>query len=315
MLHYNPLPHSFRLQSTLLAGNVKAMRKSLFSLVAMIGLVLVANMGHAKPLVLSSLKPLTLIAQEITGSSAEVDTLLPATASHHDYPLKASDYARLQKADVVLWIGPELESFLQKPIANLTSAKIITAYELKGLYWPKSHSAAEARHDHEQDPHLWLDPRNAVLVAQTLTAKLSLIDATHAPQYAENLRLFTEKTQKLDEKLKASLKPLAGIGFVVYHEGFGHFVSHYGLHQLDYLTYTPEQKPGARHLHQLRQILAKEGRCLFLEPYGDTQSARNLAQEFKLRTGILDSLGTQGVENYPQLLEQMSNSFLACLAN
>lgn len=288
--------------------------KSLISFIAIIGLTFTAASGYAKPLVLSSLKPLTLIAQEITGTAADVDTLLPATASHHDYPLKASDYTRLQKADVVVWVGPELESFLQKPITNLPSTKIIHTYRLQGLHWPENHQT-KSEHDHERDPHLWLDPRNAVLIAQTLTAKLSHMDATHAAHYEENLRLFAEKMRKLDEKLKASLKPLAGVGFVVYHEGFGHFISHYGLHQLDYVTYTPEQKPGARHLHQLRLTLAKEGRCLFLEPYGDTQSARSLAQEFNLRTGILDSLGVQGVTTYPQLLEQMSTSFLTCLTN
>lgn len=277
-----------------------------------------AENSYAKPLVLSSLKPLTLIAQEITGASADTDTLLPTTASHHDYPLKASDYTRLQKADVLIWVGPQLESFMQKPVANLEAAKIITVYGLQGLHWPnEQHSTAESGrdHNHEQDPHIWLDPRNAIVVAQALAARLAQIDTANAVRYRENLRVFVEKMQRLDEKLKESLKPVSGIGFVVYHEGFGHFVSHYNLHQLDYLTYTPEQKPGARHLHQLRQILAKEGKCLFLEPYGDTQSARNLAQEFHLHIGILDSLGVQTVADYPQLLEQMSTAFLTCLTN
>jgi zinc transport system substrate-binding protein len=291
------------------------MRKLVFSFLVTLGLMLVTHIGYAKPMVLSSLRPLTLIAQEITGTSADVDTLLPATASHHDYPLKASDYGRLQKADVVLWIGPELESFLQKPVNNLEAAKVITAYKLQGMNWPASHQDVKNVHDHERDPHLWLDPRNALLVAQALTDKLKQIDSTNSNHYSENFRLFAEKLRVLDEKLKTSLKVLDGVGFVVYHEGFGHFVGRYGLHQLDYVTYTPEQKPGARHLHQLRLILANGAKCLFLEPYGDTQSARDLAQEFKLRTATIDALGSQNVSNYSQLLERMSNAFLTCLTN
>jgi len=292
------------------------MRKLLISLSVAFVFGMSAQISCAKPVVLSSLKPLTLIAQEITGTSANVDTLLPATASHHDYPLKASDYTRLQKADIFLWVGPELESFLQKPVTNLDATKSISVYKLNGMNWPASdHSTAQAGHDHEKDPHVWLDPRNAIVIAQALTEKLIQIDSKNSAQYRENFRLFAEKIKKLDEKLEISLTPLSAAGFVVYHEGFGHFVSHYGLRQLDYVTYTPEQKPGARHLNQLRLILAKEGKCLFLEPYGDTQSARNLAQEFNLRVGILDSLGTQGVADYSQLLEQMSTSFLTCLTN
>ena len=278
-------------------------------------MVLVAESVFAKPVVLSSLKPLTLIAQEIAGSSASVDTLLPATASHHDYPLKASDYARIQSADLVMWVGPELESFLQKPISNLNASKVITAYKLQGMNWPENHHVAQTSHGHEQDPHLWLDPRNSLVIAQTLTERLERLDSENSAMYRENFRLFRERILRLDEKLQLSLKPVTSVGFVVYHEGFAHFVGHYGLNQLDYITYTPEQKPGAKHLYQLRIILKNEAKCLLLEPYGNTQSARDLAQEFKLRTGILDSLGAQGVTNYSQLLEQMANTFLACLAN
>ena len=293
------------------------MRHAFLSSVMALALLFVAAASHAKPVVLSSLKPLTLIAREIAGTSADVDTLLPATASHHDYPLKTSDYGRLKNADLVLWVGPELESFLQKPLANLAPAKVITAYDLKGINWPTENHVADAQggHQHEHDPHLWLDPRNAIVVATALAGKLAQIDAANKKQYEGNLRLFVVKMTKLDEKLQLLLKSVAGVGFAVYHEGFSHFVSHYGLHQLDYVTFTPEQKPGARHLLQLREALMKEGKCLFLEPYKDTQSARDLALELHLRIGELDALGVRGEPTYEQLLEQMADAFSACLTN
>lgn len=282
--------------------------------------VLVFTCGaQAKPLILSSIKPLTLIAQEIAGDSAAVDTLLPVTASPHDYPLKVSDYTRLQKADLVLWVGPELESFLQKPIANLTTSQVITAYRLADLNWPTEEhlTADDAEHDHhhERDPHLWLDPRNAIIVARRLSEKLTQIDAENKTIYAANLQKFIVKTTALDGELTIKLKPFAGRGFAVYHEGYGHFVSHYGLHQLDYVTFTPEQRPGAKHLHQLRDKLAKEGNCLFLEPYYELQSVRDLAQELQLQIGILDALGSQNVNTYTQLLQRMAEAFSHCLAN
>lgn len=274
--------------------------------------------AQAKPQVLASLNPLGLIAREIAGNCADVDRLLPVTASHHDYPMKTSDYARLQKADLILWVGPELESFLQKPLANLPANKIIGAYRLPGLSWPAQTPAVVESHGdegHERDPHIWLNPRNALVVARALSDRLAQVDPANAGQYAANLQAFTQKMLVLDNNLQQSLKPLAGRGFAVYHEGFAHFVSHYGLHQLDYVTFTPEQKPGAKHLIQLRERLEKEGVCLFLEPYNDAQSARDLAQELHLRTGTLDAMGGQQVTSYAQLLEMMANAFSACLAN
>ena len=60
----------------------------------------------------TSIKPLALIAQEIAGDKVSVENLLPVKASPHDYPLRVSDIRRLQDADLVLWVGPSLETFL-----------------------------------------------------------------------------------------------------------------------------------------------------------------------------------------------------------
>ena len=272
--------------------------------------------AEAKPLVLSSLKPLSLIVQEVAGPLASVDTLLPITASHHDYPMKVSDYTRLNHADLILWVGPELESFLQKPLAGMPPAKLITISKLNGLYWPTS-STPEAvqEHEHEKDPHVWLDPRNAMELAKVVAENLARLDPQNALQYKANLQKFLVATSALDAHLTAEMKPLAGHGFAVYHEGFGHFVQRYGLHELGYVTFTPEQKPGAKHLHQLREKLAKEGECLFLEPQNDQQSLRDLAQELHLRVGTLDIIGGQSVTTYSQLMEQIAKGFSTCLAN
>lgn len=292
---------------------VLAVTKKATRLIAVAVALLFATEASARVTVLSSIKPLSLIVLEVAGSSADVDTLLPITASPHDYPLKASDYGRLQKADLVLWVGPELESFLRKPIANLPSAKTITAYELAGLNWPADDHDSD--HHHERDPHLWLDPRNAVVVAQAVTEKLVQLDPTNTTLYRKNMQTFAANMRLLDEKLTKQLKPLAGQGFAVYHEGYGHFISHYGLHQIDFVTFTPEQRPGAKHLQQLREDLAKSGQCIFMEPYYELQSVRDLAKELKLRLGVLDALGTQNTPNYAQLLERMADAFSACLAN
>jgi zinc transport system substrate-binding protein len=271
----------------------------------------------AKPLVLSSLKPLTLIAQEVAGESADVDTLLPVTASHHDYPLKVSDYARIQRADIFLWIGPELESFLQKPLANLPAARVIGVYGLPNIHWPKASFGVVEQDEHGagQDPHLWLNPQNALVVARAVALRLSEVDAAHAVQYQHNLDRFSRKLSLLDERMQASLKPYIGMGFVVYHDGFSHFVDHYGLMQLDYIAITPERKSGAKHLYKLRERAAQQGRCLFLEPYGDMQSARDLAREIQLNVGSLDLLGVRDTTSYEQLIDHMAKDFADCMQN
>jgi len=283
-------------------------------LIGFLGLLVIPELAVAKPMVVASIKPLALIAREIAGNQADVQTLIPSTASHHDYPLKVSDHSLLRAADLVIWVGPEMESFLQKPLASLPPEKLLSAYVLPGLFWP-AESSSEGEHHHERDPHLWLDPRNAMQLAKAISGKLAKIDPANVKSYEANLQAFVQKTTKMDEELAQSLKPVAGRGFAVYHEGYNHFVGHYGLRQLNYVTYTPEQKPGARHLAQLRKDLANGGKCLFLEPYNDMTSARDLARELKIKVGNLDPLGGQNINSYSQLMEQMAAAFVSCLGD
>jgi zinc transport system substrate-binding protein len=218
---------------------------------------------------------------------------------------------------LVLWVGPELESFLARPLANLPANRLITSYELTGLHWPL---AVKGDHHHSNhahvghDPHIWLDPRNAVLIAQVLAVRLGELQPEFASVFRTNAERFATSVQLLDQQLAKQLEPVKTVGFAVYHEGYGHFVGRYGLHQVAYVTYTPERRPGARHLQELREVLAKEGQCLFMEPYYKAQGMDELAKTLNLRIGLLDPIGEQQVSSYQQLLQQLGQSFLTCLA-
>ena len=287
------------------------------------GLVLLAStasLAQAKPRLLASIKPLALIAQEVAGVEVAVDTLLPASASPHDYPLKMSDHRRLRDADLVLWIGPELEAFLAKPLRNLPQAQQLSAYGLAGIQWPEAEDVVQegqVAHDHghhSHDPHLWLNPHNAALLATALAERMAQLQPASAAVFRARAQAFAQAMALLDQRLQAELAPFRERGFAVYHEGYGHFVQHYGLRQLAYITFTPERRPGARHLHQLRQLMAADGVCIFSEPYQGNQSLDTLARELKLRQGQLDALGAESVETYGQLLERMAQAFATCLA-
>ncbi len=293
-------------------------RAGVIGLIIVLGQVLAPG-AQAKPQLLASIKPLALIAQEVAGDRVEVDTLLPITASPHDYPLKMSDHRRLREAELILWVGPELESFLARALANIAMEKQLVTYTLPNLYWPEnpvSDGHYHANHQHTKgDPHLWLDPRNASVIAQALAQKLTQLDPSAAQIYQTNAARFIVSAEQLDQQLSRQLAPIKARGFAVYHEGYSHFVGRYGLHQVGYVTYTPERRPGAKHLKELQDVLKKEGKCLFVEPYYQTDSMNAMVKSLGLRLGTLDSIGGQQVSSYKELLEHLGNSFLTCLAD
>ncbi len=279
-----------------------------------------ASESKAELRLLSSIKPLTLIAREVVGDKVRLDTLLPPSASAHTYSLRVSDARRLQDADLVLWIGEELETFLKQPLARRKADARLSAYHLPGIFWPSSRAEAHAHHDHHDhhhhegaDPHLWLDPRNAAVIALALADRLAGLDLENADFYAARAQDFAGRMTRLDETLGRRLAAVQEKGFAVYHEGYLHFVERYRLRQLGFVTYIPEHRPGARHLYQLRRTLKDEAVCLFVEPYYDPRGARDLAAELKLTLGTLDPMGSEQVETYEQLLTALADNLSACL--
>ncbi len=293
-------------------------RVVIVGLIVMLGQALALTV-QAKPKLLVSIKPLALIAKEVAGDRAQVDTLLPITASPHDYPLKMSDHRRLRSADLVIWVGPELESFLARSLANIPAQKQLATYTLPNLFWPNlqtGDSHEHATHQHAgRDPHLWLDPRNAAVIARAMAQKLALLDPSETHTYQANAMRFINEVEYLDQQISKQLAPVMSRGFAVYHEGYSHFVGRYGLHQVGYVTYRPELRPGAMHLRELQDVLKKEGRCLFVEPYYKAGSTEVMVQSLGLKIGTLDPIGGQQVSSYKVLLENLASSFLTCLAD
>ncbi|HEY7886340.1 MAG TPA: zinc ABC transporter substrate-binding protein [Cellvibrionaceae bacterium] len=280
------------------------------------GLLLLASLPvyTSEPSVLASIKPLALIAREITG---DVDTLLPAGGSPHEFSLRVSDMRQINSVPLVIWIGAGLEGFLQKPLAGKSPQQVLTLSQLPGLHWPSAlahhHHGHSHGQQHEQDWHLWLNPLNAVVIANAIAERLGEIQGSLAPVYRRRAEDFAARMQLLDTDLQTQLAPLNKEGFAVYHDAYNHFVARYGLKQMDYISLTPEQQPGARHVHHLSQSLTG-ARCLFTEPGADSAMVDNLARRGGLVLAELDPLATRpGTQSYSQLLQALALDLSACL--
>jgi zinc transport system substrate-binding protein len=247
----------------------------------------------AIPMVLASIQPLALLAQEVAGEHGFVDVLLPGQASPHDYALSVSDRQSLVSADIVLWVGEALERFLSKPIRQ-RDKHVITAMALEGIQWPEESGSAHHHdgHDHgSQDPHLWLNPLNHLPIIDSLVAELSRLAPVYAPHYQRNGNVIKEELIALDQRLLRETQRANGTAFVVAHPAYTHFVARYQLSQLDYVASTPERRAGAKHLYRLRQLA--EAECVF-EDYGwSNAGAKQLAEELGVPLLSLNPFGVE----------------------
>ena len=293
--------------------------------------------AQAQVQILTSIKPLQLIAAAIQDGQGEPQALLPPGASPHYFVLRPSDAKRLDQADLFYWIGPDLENFLPRLVKQRSqpSVAVQTLPELQLQYFGAAQTHAEDEHQHEHshtheliehdhnhqpgtvDAHLWLLPHNAKVIAQRMSADLSQLDPNNAKQYAANLHAFNQRLDRLDQQLQAQLQPLHSKSFFVFHEAFNYFEQAYGLKHAGVFAVSGELQPGAKHVNQMRQRLQHAGpSCVFSEPPLQPRLAQTLAANLPVKLAELDALGTDisiTATGYEQLLQNLASQFSNCL--
>ena len=212
-------------------------------------LVLLAAPAAAQPKIVTSFPMLQSLAAAVSGT--EPQSIVRGGGSPHTYSMRPSDARALEQADLVIWIGEDYEGFLERPIKALgTRARVLELAEAPGVATLKSreggvwegegHSHAHAGHHHgDVDGHMFLDPKNAAAFGRAIAATLSEIDAPNAQHYRANAEALATKLDALDAELAATLRPLAGKPFIVFHDSLQYLEKRYGLTPAGSITVSP----------------------------------------------------------------------------
>lgn len=297
-----------------------------FQWAAVVGVLLWAPAGLAasgpnlprseRPQILATIKPLTLIARDVAGDLAEVRQLLPDGASPHEYALRVSDRRLLGAADVVLWVGPVLEPYLNNAVAGMVPGRVLTAADLPGIVWPES-SSDKAGVEQGRDEHLWLDPRNARIIARALAQALVERGPDTAAAVTDRLRRFEAELGVVEAAIQARLSPLRGMSYASDHDAFGHFAHRFGLRSAGHLRDLSGHAAGARSVATL--MGRTDVRCLVAEPDSRPERLQRVAAELDARFAVVDALGMSLAPapvaggGYAHLLQTVADGFAACL--
>lgn len=302
-------------------------------LICLIALFFVAS-AQAEVRVLTSIKPLQLIAAAVQDGVGAPEVLLPPGASPHHYALRPSDVRRVRDADLLYWVGADLENFLPRVLNNRQKPQV-AVQDLPGMALRhfgdsheehaghrEDHADEDLGHDHDHRPgsldaHLWLSPVNAKVIAARMAADLSALDAANAARYAANLQAFEQRLDALDGRIRPQLAALQGKPYFVFHEAFDYFEAAYGLKHAGVFSVLTEVQPGARHVAAMRERLQAAGpSCVFSEPPLRPRLAETLTAGLPVKLAELDALGgTLPVDAtaYPLLLENLANGLSECL--
>lgn len=301
------------------------MRKTLATALILVGLS--APAAAEPPSVLVSIKPLHSLVAAVMEGVAEPGLIVSGSASPHGYAMKPSDARTATRAQLVVWVGPAFESWLDRPLAGrkdtlalLSLPGLIRLESREGGAWDShdhDHKHEQSGHD-ETDPHAWLDPRNAALLAGAVAKRLAAMDPANAARYEANAEALKQRLAAMDSEIAARLAPVARQPYVVFHDAHQYFEARYGLSPAGAITVDPERPPSAKRMAQLRDRLKKAGAaCVFGEPGAPASTAKTLADSAGAKLGRLDPEGLlvpPGKDSYVLQMQGIATALAECLA-
>ena len=292
--------------------------------------------------VVASLKPIHSLASYLMDGVAKPDLIVDGYASPHGFALKPSHAKMLQNADIVFWVGEDLENFLEKPLDSIAKkAEKIELLEIKGLNKLKfrernifdehddhghddhDHKKKDDHDDHddheghqhgEHDPHIWLDPINAKVILNEMVEHLIENDAKNASTYKSNLEKALKDIDKLTIEVMTDLNQ--STSSIVFHDAYQYFEKRFNVNVLGAFTVNTDVMPGAEQLAEIREVIEHDKvACIFSEPQFNPDIINAVAKDMDIKTGVLDPLGatlSPGKTLYFDLIKNMSKSFKGC---
>ncbi len=254
--------------------------------------ILLANAAQARAAlrVVATTQDLEALVKEVGGDKVQTESLAKGYQDPHFVEAKPSFILRLNKADLLVVVGRELEiGWLPPLITQSRNQKIQPGAQgyldasltAKILDLPTGQVTRAMGDVHPQgNPHYWLDADNGRRIAKSIQAKLSELDSTNAPLYAQREADFERRLTEAEQRWKATMAPYKGLKVVTYHRSWPNFADAFALDVVGYVEPKPGIPPSPAHSLDLIQEMKKDNvKIIIVEPYFDPKTPNSIAAQ------------------------------------
>jgi len=260
--------------------------------------------------VTATIRPLHSITASIMEGVGAPFLLLGENQPAHDAVLKPSQVQMLAKADLLFWIGAQMETFLINPINTLAEKSrtiaVIDEANLQKLQLPGNSS----------DPHLWLSTGNALAIARLIKYALVITDPSNARKYQDNLTQFEMRLIDLEIELSSMLAAARFEKYLIYHNALGYFENQFDIDMRPVGFGNELLSASARQIRLIRTLaLTDEYRCIFIDPSVNSAAVKSAVEGSKLRVVALDVIGTKfeaGADQYFAMMRDIASTIANC---
>lgn len=267
-----------------------------------------------KPLnVVTTIKPIHSILAGLLKGTQPPTLLIDDQQLPYNYQLNETQKESIHGADLLVWVGPELEKFMLEPVERLSQqTTVLTLLDNEEIKVLPSRWEGQGR-----DPFFWLDSRNVIILADELARVLMRIDPDRKALYERNRQQQLSRLAELDRQLEYGYRGLkSGIG-MAYFDTLQYFEQAYALKIRGVVTQSPSMPVSGKSLLVNRAKLASgDYSCLLTEQQSAMEQLALLTNQITLNITPLDSFGSRlppGTDHYFKLMKQNTDAIKQCL--
>lgn len=244
-------------------------------------------------------------ANKIGGDKIKVENLVPTGVEAHDWEQSTGDTVKLNNADILIYNGLGMEPWIDSVKTSLSSSELKYVEVSENINFIESththsHEDEEEEHteEHENeldhihyDPHVWLDPQNAIIEMENIYKAFSEIDPDNKDYYKSNLDKYTKQLQELDNTFRETVAEFSSNKIIVSHEAFDYMCKAYGLTQIGVEGISSESEPSPTRMAEIIEIAKKNNiEYIFFEELSSEKVANAIANEAGLKVSVLDPI-------------------------
>jgi zinc transport system substrate-binding protein len=252
-----------------------------------------------RPKIATTIFPVYDMTKNIVGSHAEVILLVPSSASPHSYSLTPKQVTSVQQAKVLFAIGHGLDDSMVESVMNIANLPSVVVDQQLQLHTYNEQSEQKNKkqllntNKNQTDPHYWLTAPNAKQIAITISNKMQDIDPINAEQYRDNLTVYLNQLDSLEEELQTLSQEIAQPSFIAVHNSWTYFAKQYHLKTVGSYEPIEGREPSINDIQRFQQIIKQHNiTTFFTEPQKPISTATKLFEnEFGLDVAVLDPVG------------------------
>ncbi len=303
---------------------MKLMKTCLLA-VAFLAVVHAAS-AQGKLNVVTTTEDLASIAREVGGDRVAVESIARGYQDPHFVEAKPSFILRLQRADLLIVVGRDLEIGWLPPLINQSrNAKVQpgaagyldASLQARILDLPTGQVTRAMGDVHPLgNPHYWLDPENGTIIAKSIAAKLGELRPNDRALFDQRLNDFTTRLDAAEKRWLAELAPYRGAKVVTYHRSYSNLADRFGLEIVGYVEPRPGIPPTPQHTLELIADMKRQNvKVVLVEPYFDLKTPNAIGRETGAQVLVLPPSvgGTKAITDYFTLFDYDVNLLAGAL--